>query len=188
MSDLYALLGAICVVLLAELGDKTMISTAILALKTGEFALMLAVSTSAFILANVIPVTVAYVLRHAIDLSSLSIIASTLFIVIGIWLLLSRDEGVRDVGKGVLACFLVVFFSEMGDKTQFAVFSYSLMLGKPVQTLVFSALGYLLANIAGIAVIRAIGKVFPWKKIKIFSGALMISIGIWLLISSVISK
>jgi len=167
----------------AEVGDKTMLSTIILAIETRGFMRVLVASIAGFTVANVIAVLVGYVVRLVIDLTIAKVLAAVLFFTIGFWTIL-RSEGDRGgvLKYGVLACFLMVFLMEMGDKTQFSIFSLTILYENPLVVLTGGVIGYALANSIGITLAKYIGNRIDWSKVEKYAGLVMILIGIWLTI------
>ena len=178
------LLSATSIVFLAELGDKTMISTAILAMRTKRFLSMLLISVSAFIVANTVAVLAAWVLEYAVNRIVVSVIAGLLFIVVGLWMLKEREEEFKEFREGIVAYFLAITFAEMGDKTQLAVFTTALATGQPLHVLVGGIIGYTIANAIGVIIVKLLGERVQWTKVKVFASAIMICIGLWLLVET----
>lgn len=184
-STLSIVAATMAVIFLAEIGDKTMISTALFAAQTRKYVQVLFASTLAFALANVLPIYAGHILRFYVSANALRIAAVALFIAIGVWMLLSSEEHEKRVAAGILACFLVVLLSEIGDKTQLAALSMSIMSGSPIAVLVGSVLGYLSANVLGVLLVGSLSKVVAWSKIKKASAIIMIVVGVLLALSVV---
>jgi len=166
VDSLTTLLLSIGLVFTAEVGDKTMISTIILALQTGRFMQVLGASILGFTLANTIAVVVGFIARSIVDLSILKILAGILFIGVGFWMIMGREEEEEDKTSlyGVLAAFLTVFLMEMGDKTQITVFTLSMLYDNPLIVLIGGVLGYGVANISGLLVAKYIEGRVDWLK------------------------
>ncbi|MGC8983299.1 MAG: TMEM165/GDT1 family protein [Desulfurococcaceae archaeon] len=166
-------------IFLAELGDKTMIATMALAMQTRRYFETLLTSLAAFVLANTISIGAGCLVRHAVDLSLVHLVASALFVAFGAWILLGREGAAQTrVGSGLLACFLAVFISEMGDKTQLAVFSSVLLYGSPVLVMLGGALGYGLASVIGVLAAKIIETRLGWSKVRLGAGVAMIVVGL----------
>lgn len=183
-SVIYTLVTTIALVFIAELGDKTMLSTAIFAVQTQRFIAVFVASICGFTLANVLAVGVGYAVRQIVDLSIIQLLAAALFIIIGIWMLISsngEDTTVRRVG--LTACFLAVLLSEMGDKTQLAVFSSTILYGYPLVVLIGGVIGYALANTVGLTIAKVASSRLEWVKVKKYAALVMIAIGAWMVLS-----
>lgn len=167
---------------LAELGDKTMLSTAVLAARTRRFITVLCVSTGAFFVANVLPVYAAWILSSFIS-SFIRWITAALFIAMGVWFLVSKDSKRIEVSMGLLSVFIAVLLAELGDKTQLMAISCALMTGNPTLTILCGTLGYALANFIGVALARIISTKVNHGYLKLASGLIFEAIGIYLLIT-----
>ncbi|MEM0000142.1 MAG: TMEM165/GDT1 family protein [Desulfurococcaceae archaeon] len=174
-------------VFLAELGDKTMISTAALAMRTRRFAVILILSTLAFTVANTVAVMVAWTLRYVISRFLVNVIAAALFIGVGAWMLVGDGEEPGELRKGLAPYFLAVVLAEMGDKTQLTVFTVTLATGYPHYVLIGGIVGYAMANALGIIIAKIIGKGVPWCKMKVLASTILVCIGLWLLIETLLS-
>lgn len=170
-------------VFLAELGDKTMLSTAVLAARTRKFVTVLCVSTAAFFVANVVPVFAAWVFSGFVG-SFVRWISAVLFIAIGVWFLVSRGDDKGDK-YGLLSVFLSVLLAELGDKTQLTIVSCALIAGDPILAILSGTLGYTLANSVGVALAGIIGTKVSQRYLRLVSSTIFIAIGIYLLISAV---
>jgi putative Ca2+/H+ antiporter (TMEM165/GDT1 family) len=179
VDSITTLLLSIGLVFTAEIGDKTMISTIILALQTGRFIQVVGASILGFTLANIIAVVVGFIARSMVDLSILKILAGILFIGVGFWMIMGKEEEEEKTSLyGVLAAFLTVFLMEMGDKTQITVFTLSMLYDNPLIVLIGGVLGYGVANISGLLVAKYIEGRVDWLKIKKYAGLVMVFIGV----------
>jgi putative Ca2+/H+ antiporter (TMEM165/GDT1 family) len=183
MDALALFLLAVFAVFVAEVGDKTMISTIILAIETRGFARVLVASIGGFTVANVIAVLLGCVVRLVVDLTIAKVLAASLFFAIGLWMILrSEGEQSRVLKYSLIACFLMVFLMEMGDKTQLSVFSLTILYENPLVVLTGGLLGYAIANSIGIIIAKYLGNRIDWCKVEKYAGLVMILIGIWLTI------
>jgi putative Ca2+/H+ antiporter (TMEM165/GDT1 family) len=183
MDALTLFLLAASAVFVAEVGDKTMISTIILAIETRGFVRVLVASIGSFAVANVIAVLLGCVVRLVVDLTIARVLAAALFFAIGLWMILrSEGEQSRVLKYSLIACFLMVFLMEMGDKTQLSVFSLTILYENPLVVLTGGLLGYAIANSIGVIIAKYIGNRVDWNRVKKYAGLVMISIGIWLTI------
>jgi putative Ca2+/H+ antiporter (TMEM165/GDT1 family) len=183
MDALTLFLLAASAVFVAEVGDKTMISTIILAIETRGFVRVLVASIGGFAVANVIAVLLGCVVRQVVDLAIAKVLAAALFFAIGLWMIL-RGEGEqsRVIKYSLIACFLMVFLMEMGDKTQLSVFSLTILYENPLVVLTGGLLGYAIANSIGVIIAKYLGNRVDWSRVKKYAGLVMILIGIWLTI------
>ena len=180
-SALATLLSALAVVFAAEIGDKTMLSTALFAVQGGRFIQVFAVSVAGFTAANVLAVALGQVARRVLDFSAAGLLAGALFVGVGLWMLFGRSgERGCGVAHGALTCFLSILLLEMGDKTQLAVFSLSMLRESPLLVLLGGVSGYALANTAGLLVAKFVAKKARWERVKKYAAIAMIAVGTWL--------
>lgn len=184
----YAFITTVLLVFTAELGDKTMISTITLALASKKIIGILFSSTLGFLLASLIVAYGGSLLSALIDPSMLQIAASLMFIIVGLWMYLAREEdSKRYTSTGLLASLLIVFVSEMGDKTQLVVFTSSMLWSSPILVVVAGTLGYFLANLLGLLIARSISTRFPWSRVKRALSILMIATGVIVALNSLLA-
>lgn len=175
---LKALLTPLGTVFLAEIADKTMLATISYATETRRHLFVLSISMLAFVTANVLSVSIGYLVGFYVDRVLLGVIGGLLFIAMGFLMLTNGEEKSASQNRSTLAYFATVLVCEMGDKTQLAMFSSSAMFGQPVLTLVGGALGYALSNTLGILVVASLGRVFSWSKLKKGAALLMVVTGV----------
>jgi putative Ca2+/H+ antiporter (TMEM165/GDT1 family) len=175
-------------VFLAEIGDKTMLSTALFAINTRKSTLILATSVLAFLAANAICVVAGEVIREHIDLELLQVVAAIMLITTGFWITLSSESVslVYTSKFNLLACFTTILLMEIGDKTQLAVFSLALIHSKPYCLLAGGALGYLVANTIGVLVAKSTSSRVEWRVVRRVAGVIMIILGALVVINAVL--
>ena len=119
ISDLLIPLVAVAI---AELGDKTQLAVLALSTKTKEYSKLLAGVFFAFLLADGIAVLLGDYISNFVPMNIIKIISGALFIIFGIFILFNKDEGEEKVKLKTpfLSSFTLVFFAEIGDKTQIA--------------------------------------------------------------------
>ncbi len=123
MDFLSALFSAFALVFVAELGDKTQIACMTLATRYPARKVLLG-GALAFAVLSVLAVTVGKLLTQLVPAYLLSLIVAALFFFFA-WQSLQAESDAEEVaGAGqksaVLAVFSVIFFAELGDKTQLA--------------------------------------------------------------------
>jgi len=188
VSSEFVIVSSLIVVFLAEIGDKTMLSTLLFAINTRKYVLVLLTSTLAFILANIIVVIAGSLVRGVINLDLLQLTGSLIFIVVGFWIFLSREELNVDfnIKLNIVACFTSIFLMEIGDKTQLAFFSLTLLYVNPIYILLGGILGYVIANTLGVFIAKIISGRVDWGKVRRVSAIIMIIFGVYLTLISVI--
>ncbi|MBI2580687.1 TMEM165/GDT1 family protein [Candidatus Woesearchaeota archaeon] len=172
---------------LAEIGDKTQLAMMAMAARyrhtmqifLGAMAASVVVDGSAVALGN-------YASKY-VPKTPISLAAGALFILFGIYTLLKKEENESAKAKGMtkrsvlVAAFILFFFSEFGDKSQFA----ALLFGAQ-----YNLLLSLLGALSGIAVVLAvmlnagkfISRHLSEEAIRIVSALLFIGIGLFTLL------
>lgn len=107
---------------LAELGDKTQLAILCLTTKTKKYISLLLGAILAFFLADGLAVLFGNLLSNWIPTKVIKIIASIVFIIVGVIILLNKEEEDKtcDLKNPFTSSFTLVFLSELGDKTQIA--------------------------------------------------------------------
>ncbi len=165
---------------LAELGDKTMLSTAAIALRSRSVAKVLTYSALAFIIANSLSVALAACLRIVLDPRILQFVSAVLFVVLGVWIAMSRSEEVKGCEMATYLASLVL--AEMGDKTQFTVFSLATTASNPFLVLPIALIGYVVANALMVFLVTRIRRAVSMKIVKIVASVVMVGVGIAMLL------
>jgi len=174
---------------LAELGDKTMLTTIALVLRYGALV-SLTISITAFTISTIIVAFNANIIASYIPKVIINIAASTAFILLGLLMIrdLLRHEELKSNVSDVkyLTMLLLLIIAELGDKTQLSVFSLSVSLGL-VPTIIGGIIGYSLVNILVAMFFRTLKPRLSLKYVMFLSALLFISIGIYMLLTSLIS-
>lgn len=184
-SSIVAMLMTLSTVFAAEIGDKTMIATATLVAKTRKFLPVFFVSIMGFALANAIVVAVGVFARSTLNIDFLKLIAAILFVIMGTWMIINREENKEESKIGLLAIFVTVFISEIGDKTQLAVFSSTILMNNPIFVLLGGVFGYAMANFVGTSIMKVAGSIVDLRMITRFGAVLFIIIGILMLLENI---
>lgn len=184
MSSEFTILSSLFVMFLSEIGDKTMLSTLLFAINTQRYVLVLITSTLAFIIANAVVIVAGSLIRGIISLNLLHLLGALLLIVVGLWVFLSREELNVNLSTSlnVVACFISIFLMEIGDKTQLAFFSLTLLYTNIIYILIGGVLGYVLVNTLGILVAKIISSRVDWRRVRKTSALIMIIFGICLVL------
>ncbi len=116
------LLVPLAVVGVAELGDKTQIAVFILSTKTKEHLKLLIGILFAFLLVDGIAVVVGEYITKMAPMNIVKIVSGVIFIFFGIITLISarNEETMFEFRRPFYSGFMVIFISELGDKTQIA--------------------------------------------------------------------
>ncbi len=178
-------LASLGVVLLTELGDKTQLAAVTLSSRYGRLAVfsgaMLAVCLvdGAGILAGAAS-------GKLLPVRASSLLASSLFLAFGIWILLRKEGGGRARGgrSAFLSSFLLVSLMEVGDKTQVSTFALSMEYREPLWVFLGAALAYSLLMGVGVAVGGYLGEHLRGGTLRKASGILFLLLGLLLLLKA----
>lgn len=161
MDFLSALFSTFALVFLAELGDKTQIACMTLATRYPARKVLLGVSL-AFVVLSVLAVTVGKLLTQLVPPYLLSLVVAGLFFWFAWQSLQAEEEDEEAAGNGqkgaVMAAFSMIFFAELGDKTQLATAGLATELA-----VVAVAIGACLALISSAALAIWLGKAMRSK-------------------------
>lgn len=183
MDALYAIGEALILIFVLELGDKTQLMTISFASKYSRRAVFIGVFCALSVV-TVLGVVIGYVLHAALPVSLIQGIAAAVFIILGIWIILRREEEQKIETEEIpekrvfLNTFLLTALAELGDKTQIAVILLSAESGLPLAVLTGALIGFLLIVAIGVIIGREISKRVSRKWIVLASGIVFILIGI----------
>ncbi len=179
--DTTPLLTTFGLIALAELGDKTQLT--VIALSAGyDRAKVFAGVILAFALVTGLGVLVGDGLLRIVNPAFIKIIAGMVFVVFGLWILLSR-EGCNE-SKNTMLCnpllstFSMIALAEMGDKTQLSAVTLSAKYDSPYLVFLGALLALGLISLLGVLAGEKLCKIMPLSKIKMGAGALFILFGI----------
>ena len=112
------------VVGLAELGDKTQLAILVLSTKTKKYLPLLLGVMLAFIITTGLAILLGNYISTVVPMEYVSFGAGLLFILFGLFMLVSREDEEANVNPEMKSPFLTAFglilVAEMGDKTQLA--------------------------------------------------------------------
>ncbi|HJH25566.1 MAG TPA: UPF0016 domain-containing protein [Methanophagales archaeon] len=111
------------VVGLAELGDKTQLSTLLLASKTEKHLHLFLGVILAFLIVDGIAILAGEWITHVAPKSLIKILSGVVFIIFGLLMLRNKREEIKSnyyFENPFYSGFILIFVSEWGDKTQIA--------------------------------------------------------------------
>jgi putative Ca2+/H+ antiporter (TMEM165/GDT1 family) len=173
-------------VAVAEIGDKTLLLSFVLAARLKRpFAIIWGI-------------LVATALNHALAAEAGSLIGSflspalvkwitgLLFIGFGLWALrpdsLDAEVELHPAGAFVTAA-IAFFLAEMGDKTQFATIALGARFPNLIQVVAGTTLGMMAANIPAVLIGDRLAKRLPMRMVRFAAATLFVATGIWTLLS-----
>jgi len=185
--DLTPFLSAFGIIAIAEFGDKTQLATITLCCKHKPFSVFLGTSL-ALILVNGIGVLIGEALAILLPIYWIGIGAGIIFIVFGLYTLLSKDNKEmkpKESKFAILTSFSMVTLMELGDKTQLAVITLTAKTGGSLLIFLGASLAFLVVTGIGVTVGAAVQKVVPMRYIKIGAAIVFIIFGVLFLLSTV---
>lgn len=185
--DLAPLLSAFGIIALAELGDKTQLAAITLCCKHKPFPVFLG-TVLALILVNGIGVLIGGALAILLPMYWIGIGAGIIFIVFGIYILLSKDTEEIKTKEGkfaILTSFSMITLMELGDKTQLAVIALTAKTGGSFLIFLGASLAFLVVTAIGVTIGAAIQKTVPVRYIRVGAATAFIIFGLLFLLSTV---
>ncbi len=179
--DFTPLLTTFGLIAVAELGDKTQLT--VIALAAGyDRVKVFAGVILAFILVTGLGVVVGDALLQLVAPALIKIIAGLLFMIFGIWMLVSKTncdaDGNLPLCNPLLSTFSMITLAEMGDKTQLSAITLSAKYDSPYLVFLGAVLALALISMLGILLGRKLCEIVPLSKIKVGAGVLFIVFGI----------
>lgn len=180
--DFQSLLLCMGLIALAELGDKTMVTTIALTLRYGALN-AITLSIAAFTTSTIIVALNANWLTLVVSPNIMKLVASLAFITLGIIMFMeSFKTGVKaqEIDKiGGLRCVVLygtLLLAELGDKTQLGVFSLAVSVGL-IPTIIGGIAGYLLVNSAAVIMSKLLKRRLSMRLAMRISSIIFIAVG-----------
>lgn len=183
-----ALLAALGVVFLAELGDKTQL----VALGFGaryRLAPVLTGLVAAYMGTNLLSVVVGGLLGATLPTRAIGLIGGVVFVGFGLWTLRAggggddgpapadeEDAGTAVGGHVVASVATAMFLAELGDKTMLATATLAAQ-SNPVLVWIGATTGIIVAGVLGVLVGRFFGDRLPERAIRASTAVLFVAVG-----------
>lgn len=175
-------------VALAEIGDKTMLLSLVLAAKFRKPWAICAGILIAALLSQTIAAQLGAWLAQWLTPEIQRWLIGGSFLVVAAWALLpekmdSQDEAPPTRGRGALLTTVVAFFlAELGDRTQIATVVLGAQYQALWQVIAGGTLGLLVANVPVVWLGARYARKLPSRATRYASAALFAAIGIWILL------
>ncbi len=175
-----AFFSSIGLVLLMELGDKTMLTTICLSAQYRRPGLVLLSTMTALATSSVIAVIIGYILSTTLPIELITYVSGILFIGLGIYTLAranSEEPDTCDNPGTLFGMFSLVLLSELGDKSQITILALAAQSSFAILVFIGSMIGFLIVNSLGaMAGDRAAARI-PLKIVKRVVGFIFILFG-----------
>jgi putative Ca2+/H+ antiporter (TMEM165/GDT1 family) len=179
-------LSSVGLILLTELGDKTMITAMCLSAQYRRPGIVLAATMLALATSSVIAVVVGIILAGALPVDLIVYVSAFLFIGLGLYTLARSDSEEVDTCDNpgtLLSMFSLVFFSELGDKSQITILALVVQSAFPVSVFLGAVVGFFTVNAVGVLAGDRISGHIPIKIVKRVAGIVFVLFGILVLFS-----
>jgi putative Ca2+/H+ antiporter (TMEM165/GDT1 family) len=177
------LLSAFALVLITEIGDKTMLTTMCLSAQYRSPAVVLIATMSALSIASAVAVVAGVVLSVAIPIEFILYVSGTLFIIMGIHTLVKNNPEPEDCKQptNLVSMISLVLFSELGDKSQIAILALAVESTFPLLVFIGAMAGFLIVNFIGAYAGDRVAEKVPLSTIRKVTGLIFIAFGILVL-------
>jgi len=179
--DITPFISTFALIALAELGDKTNLTVIALSAKYDRTKVFSGV-VLAFVVVTGLGVLLGEGLLKIIPENMIKIIAGIMFVVFGIWMLLSKESCEEGENPRVINPFISTFsmisLAEMGDKTQLTAITLSAKYNSPYLVFLGAVLALALISLLGIIAGRKLCEIVPMSKIKLGAAVMFILFGI----------
>ncbi|MFW9793581.1 MAG: TMEM165/GDT1 family protein [Candidatus Thorarchaeota archaeon] len=179
------LISSAGLVLLMELGDKTMLTTMCLSAQYRRPWLVLVATMIALATASIIAVIIGYILSTTLPIEIISYISGILFILLGLYTLTTSNSDVPDTcdNPGTLfGMFSLVLMSELGDKSQITILALATQTPFAAMVFVGSIIGFLIVNAIGAWAGDRVAARIPLKAVKRVVGLIFIAFGLFIVV------
>ncbi len=165
---------------IAELGDKTQVSILLLSSRTKQYSYVFLGVFLAFLIVDGVAIVLGNLITSVVDITILKPISGVVFILFGVYMLLSKKEELEEKSfeKGIFfSAFLMIFLTEWGDKTQVAAALFATQYNA-VFVLIGTMLALSLLSLIAIFFGKLINKRLNQKLLKKVAGVVFIILGI----------
>lgn len=189
--DLSLIATSFVLIFITELGDKTMFASLTLATRYPRKQVFVGTVLALAVLTG-LGIIIGGALARVVPSELLRIGAGMLFIGIGVYAILIRDKEVRPPGLlagrwgGLLASFSMIALMELGDKSQLTVIALTMEGGQGLPVLIGAMLAFAVITAIGVTVGNEMGKRLREDLIRLVAGAVFITIGLLLLLETII--
>ncbi|WP_027624029.1 TMEM165/GDT1 family protein [Clostridium lundense] len=186
-----AFIKALFLVVVAEMGDKTQLLAMAMASKYKAKQVLIGVFI-ATVLNHALAVAVGSYLGNFIPMDTVKIVAAISFLIFGLWTLrgdkIDEDDEKKSSFGPIVTVAIAFFIAEMGDKTQLMTITISAESNQPLNILMGTTAGMMIADGIGIIGGAWMCKHIPEKYIKWMAGIVFIFFGTLTLYNSMPSS
>ncbi len=179
------LVSATGLVLLMELGDKTMLTTVCLSAQYRRPWLVLLATISALATSSIIAVIIGFILSATLPIEIIAYVSGILFIALGLYTLATSKSDVPDSCDNpgtMFGMFSLVLMSELGDKSQITILALAAQTPFAIMVFIGSIIGFLIVNAIGAWAGDRVATRIPLNIVKKVVGAIFILFGVLIVI------
>lgn len=183
--SLEVFVSTFAMIFLAELGDKTQLTAVALAARCPWKKAFVGLA-AAFAVLNAFAVLVGAGLFKLVPLGWIQAASGLLFLFFGATTLLGKDDdGGESLQAGrkargpVATAFALIFFAELGDKTEIATASLAAQHAAPVTVFLGSTLALWLVSLLGLLAGAQLARRVPMVWVKRVAGITFLGFGLW---------
>ena len=174
-------LESVGLILITELGDKTMLTAMCFSAQYRKPWIVLAATMLALAISTLIAVIVGVLLSMTLPIDFIVYVSGLLFIGLGIYSLAksgSEEAEVCDNPGTFMSMVSLILFSELGDKSQLAILALSVQSPFPILVFIGAIIGFLVVNLLGVYAGDWIAYRVSMKIVKKVAGLVFIAFGI----------
>jgi putative Ca2+/H+ antiporter (TMEM165/GDT1 family) len=177
-----AFISALTLILITELGDKSMLMSMIFSARYKKRLLVLTSVILALATVTIIGIVIGFIIFEIIPEIYLNYISGSIFIILGIYYIINSRRETEDLSIDTKVSFASIysltFISEFGDKTQIAIISLIISTMEPIGVFIGAIIGFLVINLMAVYVGEKISKKISINLIKTVSAIIFIIFGI----------
>ncbi|RDE16128.1 MAG: hypothetical protein C4K48_02505 [Candidatus Thorarchaeota archaeon] len=175
------LISSLGLVLLMELGDKTMLTTMCLSAQYRRPKLVLLATIAALAISSAMAVILGFILSGTLSIEIITYISGIMFLSLGIFTLARSNSEIPETcdNPGTLfGMFSLVLLSELGDKSQITILALAAQSLFPIIVFAGAVIGFLIVNSLGAFAGNRVAQRIPLRIVKRVVGTVFILFGL----------
>ncbi len=184
---LFTLLYSCALILLTEIGDKTMLTALCLSTRRAPVTVLI-VTMTALMCSSLIGMLFGLALSTTLPIDFIRYISAIVFLAVGItnFKQAPNEQVINcDSRFSVTSMFLLVFLSELGDKSQLTILALAAYSAFPGMTIIGAMLGFFVVNAVGVFVGHKIGSRVISNSVRIATGVIFLIFGCLVLLGMI---
>lgn len=185
--NLTPLVSAFFLILITELGDKTMITAIVLSSRYNRIEVFLG-TLLALTALSILGVILGSLIFQHVPVEIAQFLAGAIFITVGAYQLVNGEESTSPISTGyggMFTSFIMISMMELGDKSQLAIIGLSAESGAGELVLLGAILAFALITLIGVGLGHEISKRVDEDIIRKISAAIFIILGVFFMLQTV---